>query len=389
MQSNFNAQTLPPPWNVIFPLAARVLVWSLLFATLYLLRSFFLLIFLTFVFAYLQNHFVVLLARYIRLRWLRVTIVGLCLLTIVVGVMTYLFPEVKNQAEIFAGRHSHYLRTLDSQIVKYSQKYPTLTYLSPQIESIEPEFDEQGLLVNWELQQSISTKLLQLLVGITNSEKADNAAELVHGVRSVFTNLLATGSSFLLSLLFSFLIVLDLNRLTASVRDLSNTRVAFIYNEVASTIRNFSAVVGSALIAQLFIAILNTVLTGIGIHILGLQQHLAFFSIIVFLCSFIPVAGVFISSAPICLLALEQGGINLVLFSIILIWVIHLVEAYILNPHIYGNKLRVNPVLVLIILTGAGKLFGIWGLVLGLPVCTYIFGHAIRYNSTSPAYADH
>ena len=37
-----------------------------------------------------------------------------------------------------------------------------------------------------------------------------------------------------------------------------------------------------------------------------------------------------------------------------------------------------NAVLVLIVLTIGGKLFGVWGLVLGLPVVNYVFGHAIR-----------
>ncbi|MFM8331278.1 MAG: hypothetical protein ACKN9T_06285, partial [Candidatus Methylumidiphilus sp.] len=45
---------------------------------------------------------------------------------------------------------------------------------------------------------------------------------------------------------------------------------------------------------------------------------------------------------------------------------------------IYGSLMRINPVIVLIILTIGGKLFHMWGLVLGVPVCTYIFGYAIR-----------
>ena len=35
---------------------------------------------------------------------------------------------------------------------------------------------------------------------------------------------------------------------------------------------------------------------------------------------------------------------------------------------------------IVIVLTIAGKLFGVWGLILGLPVVNYVFGHAIRYR---------
>jgi predicted PurR-regulated permease PerM len=135
---------------------------------------------------------------------------------------------------------------------------------------------------------------------------------------------------------------------------------------------------GRALEAQLFIALLNTAFTVVGLYFLGIGGKSAFLALIVFLCSFIPVAGVFISSVPICLVALQEAGISMMFLAILMITVIHMIEAYILNPKIYGAHLRMNPVIVLIILTIGGKLFGVWGLVLGVPVCTYIFGPAIR-----------
>ena len=66
------------------------------------------------------------------------------------------------------------------------------------------------------------------------------------------------------------------------------------------------------------------------------------------------------------------------MIGIFLITLIHMAEAYVLNPRIYSQHLELNPVFVLIILTVAGKLFHVWGLILGLPVCTYFFNYAIR-----------
>ncbi len=180
--------------------------------------------------------------------------------------------------------------------------------------------------------------------------------------------------------MFSFLIVLDLPRLTKSVQSLGGTKLKLVYEEVADSIRNFGVVLGRALEAQLIIAMLNTLLTAALLQLLGFSAKLAFLSVIVFLCSFIPVAGVFISSVPICLVALEQMGIHGIFIAALLIWIIHLVEAYVLNPRIYGHHLRMNPVLVLIILTIGGKLFHVWGLVLGVPICTYVFSHAIQFH---------
>ena len=132
--------------------------------------------------------------------------------------------------------------------------------------------------------------------------------------------------------------------------------------------------------AQILIAIANTVLTAIGIWIINIRGELAFISLIVFFCSFVPIAGVFISSVPICLLALQQGGISKVLISIVLITLIHCLEAYVLNPRIFGHHLRLNTVVVLILVTISGKIFGLWGLVLCLPIATYIFKHAIQFK---------
>jgi hypothetical protein len=73
-------KTLPPPWDRIFSLATRAFVWALLLSILYLLRPFLLLIFLTFVFAYIQAHGVEGLRHRIKNRPLRVTLVALVFL---------------------------------------------------------------------------------------------------------------------------------------------------------------------------------------------------------------------------------------------------------------------------------------------------------------------
>jgi len=73
------------------------------------------------------------------------------------------------------------------------------------------------------------------------------------------------------------------------------------------------------------------------------------------------------------------------LASIAMILIVHGVETYILNPRIYGHHMRMNPVLVLIVLTVFGKLFGVWGFLLGIPLVNYVFRHAIRFPHDQPA----
>ncbi len=364
--------------------ASRIFVWAMLFAVIYVLRSFFLLIFLTFVFAYIQETCVDKLERWIRIRTLRVVLVALFLLSIIIGLGAFLVPKVKEQGEGFVEKFPTYIQTVDSELVRLRDNYPMLADLFPELKSMKTQVGSQDLPASTgiDFRDSVATHLLQEVLG-SGGMSGETFGNALGTVRNLGSSLLTIGSAFLLSLLFSFLIVLDFPRLAAGVRELRRTRVKFIYDEVAGSIHHFGQVMGRALEAQFYIAILNTILTAIGIYILGFSEQIPFLSMVVFFCSFIPVAGVFISSVPICLVALQTAGLGLMLLSIGMITVVHMIEAYILNPRIYGHHMRLNPVIVLIILTIGGKMFHVWGLILGVPICTYIFGHAIRHSSPS------
>lgn len=387
-------------WENLLPLATRLLVWMILFGLLYLLGSFFTLIFLTFVFAYLQSGIVDVLAK--RVRHLRVPMVfltGTLFLSVIIAVTVFLAPQVYQQAAGFAKGFGVYMQRLDVELLDLAEKYPLLQEAIPELRKPAPTPVATSTAPAWAMpgqpnpppaaptpaprtfSETPSGALLELLSGAGDSASGRDVIKAgldrLANISRQTAGMLAT---FLLALLFSFLIVLDLPRLSASVRELENTRLRFIYVEAADNIYQFGKVLGHAMQAQFYIAIVNTFLTAVGLHLMGLGNDVAFLSVIVFLCSFIPVAGVFISSVPICLIALNAGGVNLVLLAIGMITFIHMVEGYILNPLIYGARLRLNPVIVLIILTVGGKLFHIWGLILGLPVCTYLFSYAIRYR---------
>ena len=412
------SSSLPPPWDRIFSLGTRTFVWGLLLAVLYILQPFLLLIFLTFVFAYVQTHGTSSLKHRIPNRAMRVTIIGLVFLGTIVLTVFLLFPQIERQAADLIDNRQNYINGADRGLNDKLREYPAVwEYLSSvaegdaQNDAAETDADQQGEVApggaageNREEttkvgqgtgqpppppppsgEPRIVKSLVDSLLGLGEA-KPEEAIKRVFDVgSSVFAYL----SSFLLSVLFSFLIVLDLPKLQRSVKGLANTKIGFIYTEVAENISTFARVLGRALEAQLFIAVTNTILTSIGMWILGIG-NIPVLAAIVFLCSFIPVAGVFISSTPICLLALQSdGGFVVMMWAIAMILIVHAAETYVLNPKIYGHHMRMNPVLVLIVLTVGGKLFGIWGLVLGIPIMNYIFRHAIRFSGDQPVDVSH
>jgi predicted PurR-regulated permease PerM len=338
-----------------------------------------LLIFLTFVFGFLQSHTVNRLERWIPSRTLRAWIVGLALLGALTGAGIFLGPRLSVQTRIFVANSSSYVAVVDAQLFKLAEAVPFISEAVPQLvqsgESPTISLAQQFLGINGTESGPESSATIQ------NDSDDHDVPELLNNLMRLSGKIAAIVSAFLLSILFSFLIVLDLPNLTRSVCNLENSRLRFAYREVAPSLRVFATVLGQALEAQFRIAILNAILTALGLWFLGLEHYLAFLSAIVFLFSFVPVAGVFISSVPICLVALQQSGVETMFFAILMITIIHIIEAYILNPQIYGARLRINPVIVLVILTVGGKLFHFWGLVLGVPFCTWIFTHAIRNQS--------
>lgn len=365
----------PSPTNLaerIVPTLIRVLVWGGFFSVVFILRSFFLLLFLTFVFGYVQNRGVNRLQSLIPHRPTRVVLVTAIFLGVLITVGVFLVPRAKDQTVLFVTQLPQYVQRLDQELGALGERYPMIANAIPELGAFADHSPSSS-------GKSRVAALVQQIFSLGEHPDGQNKVnQLLDLVRGVGGKIAAIASAFLLALLFSFLIVLDLPRLSASVSSLEKSKLAFVYREVAGSIRDFATVLGKALEAQFAIAMVNAILTAIGVSLLGLGSAMAFLTVIVFLCSFIPVLGVFISSVPICLIALQSSGLTTMLLAIVMITVIHLLEGYVLNPRIYGSYMRINPVIVLVILTIGAKLFQIWGLVLGVPICTYIFGQVIQ-----------
>lgn len=378
---------LPAPWDRLFSIGTRLFVWGLLAAILWLLRPFLLLLFLTFVFAYVLDHASHGLKRRIRPRPIRVVLIAAVFIGAVSSASVALAPAFRTQAQKIGDEYPQYIEELDGLLDWCRERLPGFEGLLP------PEVHADDLIESIVGYVSKDEQLVTLGPEATGEERdaARQAAieqrvqEKIERLRDIATPILSIAGAFFLSLLFSFLIVLDLPRLKRGARGLRHTKIGFIAVEVGPGLRNFGLMLGRALEAQLFIALCNTILTLFGMWMLGLTDNMIFLATIVFFFSFVPVAGVFISSTPICLDALSEGGVPLFVGAIGMITFVHMVEAYVLNPRIFGHHLRMNPVIVLAVLTVAGKLFGLWGLILGLPVVNYIFRQAIRKDPAAKA----
>ena len=111
-------------WERVFSLATRLFVWCVFFVVLYILRSFFLLVFLTFVFSYLQAHGVHLLRTRIKSRSLAVVLVGFAFLSLVIAIGSFIAPRVAAQAKLFVQKYPVYVQTIDQELLHLPEKQP-------------------------------------------------------------------------------------------------------------------------------------------------------------------------------------------------------------------------------------------------------------------------
>jgi len=85
------------------------------------------------------------------------------------------------------------------------------------------------------------------------------------------------------------------------------------------------------------------------------------------ICDVLPILGVFVSTVPAALFALAVSPVAAA--AVVALYLLyHALENYLIIPRVYGRRLRVSPLVVLIALIVGGSLYGVLGAVLILPL---------------------
>ncbi len=361
----------------------RVLMWGLFFFFLYLLRGYFTLIFLTFVLGFAGRQAANVITRHMRVSYRLAVIIPYVLFVAFMSVfLTFAIPRLLAEGRDFAQNR---LPTLQddfvAELARIKVSYPFVDRL----------IEEKAEAVHGGSTTADATATQA--VADSYAERRDKQAILsvvedyVGPLPKLVLNFLGTvvilTLQFILAIFLSFLILLDFARIRAEVAHWRDSAVGAFFEETAVGVVNFATVVGRAFQCQFYVTTLNATLTLIGLLVLDIQP-VVLLTAIVFLFGFIPVLGVFVSSVPIILIALNAGGLPKGLWALGVIVLVHLAEAYVFNPRIYAARFHINPVITLIILLVAHRLFGVWGMLLGIPVTYYALTIAIQIPARTP-----
>jgi len=196
----------------------------------------------------------------------------------------------------------------------------------------------------------------------------------IQGLEEQLTAQLERSYNFLIGLFGRVLLLLLVPVLTyyflRDEQSLKNSLLALFprrsRRRLVSMAGEIDAALGAYIRGALLVSLAVWLLTYIGLLALGMNHPLVL-SIIVGITNLIPYIGPIIGALPALMISiLEQPLLSLKV--LILMVVVQQVEAQLITPYIIGKSVRLHPLAVILILLAAGKLFGIAGLILALPV---------------------
>ena len=141
----------------------------------------------------------------------------------------------------------------------------------------------------------------------------------------------------------------------------------FARRVVRETNRQFGKFIRGKLIDSMIMSVVCFTLFSIG----GIP-YAAMITVITVVTNLIPYFGPFIGAIPSGIIILLADPQKVVIF-VILILIIQQIEGNIIEPRILGNSMGLAPVWIMIAVLIMGELFGIMGMVLGVPIFSVVY----------------
>jgi predicted PurR-regulated permease PerM len=137
--------------------------------------------------------------------------------------------------------------------------------------------------------------------------------------------------------------------------------------EVQSVADRLGAVVGGFVRGQLLIAGFVGVATSLGLWLIGLEFWLVI-GIIAGITNLVPLIGPFFGGLVGVTVALLTSGPALAVAVVVVVLIVQQLDAQVLSPVVMGRTTRLHPLAVLLALLVAGTLYGIFGMIVAIPL---------------------
>lgn len=201
-----------------------------------------------------------------------------------------------------------------------------------------------------------------------------SASAISSGVFSTITTATSIIINLVLVLMLTFFFVKDGHRFLPWVRTLGGRRAGEHLVEVLSRVWN---TLGNFIRTQMIVAMIDAVIIGAGLAILGSPLAVPL-AVITFFGAFIPIVGAFVSGALAVLVTLVTNDYKDALIALIIVVAVQQLEGNVLSPMLQGKNMNLHPAVVLLAVTAGGTMFGITGAFLAVPVTASV-AELLRY----------
>lgn len=210
-------------------------------------------------------------------------------------------------------------------------------------------------------QEHLDNSLQKILESLT--ETAQNISRVtLQGLGSVVSTLATVMIALITAPIILFFLLKDGNRLATYILKFLPTKMRKPTYRVMSEINSQLA---SYIRGQLTVAFSVAVMFIIGFSLVGMNYAITLGILAGFL-NLIPYLGSFLAMVPVIFIALVTGPVMLA--KVIIVFTIEqTIEGRIVSPLVLGNQLKIHPITIMFVLLTAGKIFGITGIILGIP----------------------
>lgn len=265
------------------------------------------------------------------------------LFLLVIGLITWgvvvIVPKIREQTASFIDNFPNYLDVIDQKANEILN--------DPIFGTFKDQFDSYG--------DKITTWLTDFIRNVSSST-ISSLGKIVGAVAS--------------TLVAIFTMPFILFYLLKDGRNLAPYFVKFLPNKIRKptlkVLKEMNEQVSSYIRGQLTVAFAVAIMFIIGFSIIGLDYSVTLGVVAGFL-NLIPYLGSFLAMVPAIFLGIVAGPVMLV--KVLVVFVIEqTIEGRLISPLVLGNELSVHPVTILLVLLTSGKLFGVVGVILGIPV---------------------
>lgn len=256
---------------------------------------------------------------------------------------------------------SDFLPKLVWELSRLPQTFP---FMSEQIRTVVEKLNEL-LTFNIQLEGSIS-KLI-------SAEDINVIIWVLQNFKNVWTLILQFG----LSLILSYIFIMDRERTYTYLDKVKESNFSFLYDAYRVVFEKVLRSFWLLFKAQSIIAFINALMVTLWLSLIWLFYeggfpYLITLGLLVFIFSFIPVFWTIMSSLPIMLIAFTLWGFVAVIQVIILIAIVNIIEAYYLSPKIVSSLMEMPISITFLVLVISEHLFWVIGLLVGVSMFYFV-----------------